>query len=156
MFLLWKIGPQRDPLPNVRYNFSVHITWMEGREVIVRLYDGVAKEGDGTTTYVKRKLIRGGGGGSIPRISNVTRPHDPGRGGGAFKYPVPQNSMMTRGDVNNHRYGGPVQTPSRGTGGFKREDVEMKQRLRMTAAGGPTPQRGTVRQTIWHKAENKD
>ena len=64
--------------------------------------------------------------------------------------------MMTRGDVNNHRYGGPVQTPSRGTGGFKREDVEMKQRLRMTAAGGPTPQRGTVCQTIWDKAENKD
>ena len=68
--------------------------------------------------------------------------------------------MMTRGDVrkniNNHRYGGPVQTPSRGMGGFKREDVEMKQRLRMTAAAGPTPQRGTVRQTSWHKAENKD
>ena len=70
MFLLWKIGPQRDPLPNVRYNFSVHITRMEGREVIVRLYDG--------------KLIRGGGGGSIPRISNVTRPHDPGGGGGGI------------------------------------------------------------------------
>ena len=89
----------------------------------------------------------------------MTRPHDPGGGGGAFKYPVPQNGMMTRGDVrniNNHRYGGPVHTPFRGTGGFKREDVEMKQRLRMTAAAGPTPQRGTVRQTSWHKAENKD
>ena len=68
--------------------------------------------------------------------------------------------MMTRGEVrkniNNHRYGGPVQTPSRGTGGFKREYVEMKQRLRTTAAGGPTPQRGTVRHTSWHKAENQD
>ena len=81
----------------------------------------------------------------------MTRPHDPG-GGGGFKYPVPQNSMMTRGDVrkniNNDRYGGPVQTPSRGTGGFKREDVEMKQRLRMTAAVGLTPSVGRyVRQT---------
>ena len=68
--------------------------------------------------------------------------------------------MMTRGEVrkniNNHRYGGPVQTPSRGTGGFKREYVETKQRLRTTAAAGPTPQRGTVRQTSWHKAENQD
>ena len=81
MFLLWKIGPQRNPLPNVRYNFSVHITWMESQEVIVWLYDDIAKEGDGTTTDGKRKLIRGGGG-SIPRISNVTRPHDPGGGGG--------------------------------------------------------------------------
>ena len=81
-------------------------------------------------------------------------------GGGAFKYPVPQNGMMNRGDVrkniNNHWYVGPVQTPFRETGGFKREDVEMKQRLRMTAAAGLTPQRGTVRQTSWHKAENKD
>ena len=90
----------------------------------------------------------------------MTRPHDPGGGGGAFRYPVPQNSMMTRGDVrkniNNHRYGGPVQTPSRETGGFKHEYVEMKQRLRTTAAAGPTPQRGTVRQTSWQKAENQD
>ena len=62
-FSCGKSGPQRDPLPNVRYNFSVHITRMEGREVIVWLYDGVAKEGVGTTTYGKRKLIRGGGGG---------------------------------------------------------------------------------------------
>ena len=65
MFLLWKIGPQRDPLPNVRYNFSVHITRMEGREVIVWLYDDIAKEGDGTTIDGKRKLIRGGGGPSL-------------------------------------------------------------------------------------------
>ena len=69
-------------LPNVRYNFSVYTTRMEGREVIVWLYDDIAKEGDGTTSDGKRKLIRGGGGGSIPRISNVTRPHDPGGGGG--------------------------------------------------------------------------
>ena len=68
----------------------------------------------------------------------MARPHDPGGGGGAFRYPVPQNSMMTRGDlrtnINNHRYGGPVQTPSRGTGVFKHECVEMEQRLRTTAA----------------------
>ena len=97
----------------------VYTTRMEGREVIVWLYDDIAKEGDGTTTDGKRKLIRGGGGGSIPRISNVTRPHDPGGGGGGtFKYPVLQNSMTTGGDVrkniNNHRYGGPVQTPPQG------------------------------------------
>ena len=77
---------------------------------------------------------------------------------GAFRYPVPQNSMMTRGDlrtnINNHRYGGPVQTPSRGAGVFNHECVEMEQRLRTTAAGGPIPQSGTVLQTCWHKAEN--
>ena len=89
----------------------------------------------------------------------MTRPHDPGGGGGgAFRYPVPQNSMMTRGDlqtnINNHRYGGPVQTPSRGAGVFNHECVEMEQRLRTTAAGGPIPQSGTVLQTCWHKAEN--
>ena len=89
--------------------------------------------------------------------------HDPTiqvEGGGAFRYPVPQNNMMTRGDVrkniNNHRYGGPVQTPSRGTGVFKHECVEMEQRLRTTAAEGPTPRSGTVLQTGWHKAENHD
>ena len=88
----------------------------------------------------------------------MTRPHDPGGGGGAFRYPVPQNSMMTRGDlrtnINNHRYGGPVQTPSRGAGVFNHECVEMEQRLRTTAAGGPIPQSGTVLQTGWHKAKN--
>ena len=61
----------------------------------------------------KRKLIRGRG--SNPRISNVTRPHDPGGGVG---YPVPQNGMMTHGklrmDINKNRYGKPIQTPSRG------------------------------------------
>ena len=79
-------------------------------------------------------------------------------GGGGFRYPVPQNSVMTRGDlrknINNHRYGGPVQTPSRGTGVFKHESVEMEQRLRTTAAEGPIPQSGTVLPTGWHKAEN--
>ena len=89
----------------------------------------------------------------------MARPHDPGGGGGgAFGYPVPQNSINTRGDlrknINNHRYGGPVQTPSRGTGVFKHECVEMKQRLRTTAAEGPIPQSGTVLPTGWHKAEN--
>ena len=46
--------------------------------------------------------------------------------------------------------------PSRGTGGFKHEYVERKQRLRTTAAEGPTPQSGTVLQTSWHKAGNQD
>ena len=159
MFLLWKIGPQRDPLPNVRYNFSVHITRMESREFIVWLYDDIAKEGDGTTTDGKRKLIRGGVHPSDQQCDTTPRSRWR-RGGGAFQYPVPQNSMMTRGDVrkniNNHRYGGPVQTPPRGMGGFKREYVEMKQRLRTTVAAGLTPQRGTVRQTSWHKAECQD
>ena len=159
MFLLWKVGPWRDPLPNVRYNFSVHIAGMEGCEVIVWLYDDIAEEGGGTKTDGKRKLIRGGGG-SIPRISNVTRPHDPGGGKGAWKYPVPQNSMMTRGEVrkniSDYRQGGPVQTPSRGTGRFKREYVQTKQRVRTTAAVGTTPQRGMVCQKSWHKAENQD
>ena len=84
----------------------------------------------------------------------MTRPHDPGGGGGTFKYPVPQNSMTTGGDVRknmvNHRYGGPVQTFSRGTGRFKREYVEP------TAAVGPTPQGGTVCQTRWCKTETQD
>ena len=88
----------------------------------------------------------------------MARPHDPGGGGGAFRYPVPQNSIMTRGDlrknINNHRFGGPVQTPARGTGVFKHECVEMEQRLRTTAAEGPIPQSGTVLPTGWHKASN--
>ena len=88
----------------------------------------------------------------------MTRPHDPGGGRRGWKYP--QNSMMTRGEVrknrNDYRHGGPVQTPSRGTGGFKREYVQTKQRFRTTAAAGPNPQRGTVCQKSWHKAENQD
>ena len=132
MFLLWKIGPQRDPLPNVRYNFSVYITRMEGREDIVWLYDDITKAGDGTTTVGKRKLIRGGGGGVHPPDQQCdTTPRSRWRGG-TLKYPGPQNSMTTGGDVRknmvNHQYGGPVQTLSRGTGRFKREYVEKKQR----------------------------
>ena len=67
------------------------------------------------TSGGKRKLIRG----VHPSDQQCgTTPRSRWRGWGAFRYPVPQNSMMTRGDlrtnINNHRYGGPVQTPSRG------------------------------------------
>ena len=45
-------------------------------------------------------------------------PTIPGEGGGTVGYPVPQNGMMTHGnlrmDMNKNRYGKPVQTPSRG------------------------------------------
>ena len=78
-------------------------------------------------------------------------PMIPGEGGGTVRYPVPQNSMMTHGslrtNMNNHRYGRPVQTPSRRAGVFNPECVEMKQRLRTTAARGPIPRSGMILQT---------
>ena len=57
-------------------------------------------------------MIRGKG--SNPRISNVTRPHDPGGGGGVRNLPLSSNN--TRNDVRwkliMGRYGKPVLSPN--------------------------------------------
>ena len=73
-------GPQCDPLPNVRRDFPIYTTGVEGREDTDWLLDDIAKDGDGPPTGGKRRLIRREGFAS--RISKNARPHDPGGGGG--------------------------------------------------------------------------
>ena len=86
---MWENGPQCDSLPNVRRDFPIYITGLEGREDIDWLLDDIAKDGDGPPAGGKRRLIQREGFAS--RISRNARPHDPG-GGGTTRSPVPQNS----------------------------------------------------------------
>ena len=81
-------GPQRDPLPNVRRDFPIYITGLEGREDIDWLLDDIAKDGYGPPAGGKRRLIQREGFAS--RISKTARPHDPG---GTTRSPDPRNVM---------------------------------------------------------------
>ena len=77
---MWENGPQCDPLPNVRRDFPIYITGVEGREDIDWLLDDIAKDGDAPPAGGKRRQIRREG--LASRISKNARPHDPGGGGG--------------------------------------------------------------------------
>ena len=97
----------------------------------------------------KRKLIRGGGGGSNPRVSNVTRPHDPGGGGGGMAdYPVSVNGRTTdrksSWKIVKGRYGKPVLTPFWGTDVTESRSNDVVKPQILTAAEGHTLQRETI------------
>ena len=82
-------GPQCDPFPNVRRDFPIYITGLEGREDIDWLLDDIAKDGYGPPAGGKRRLIRRERFAS--RISKNARPHDPGGGGGTTRSSDPRD-----------------------------------------------------------------
>ena len=84
---MWENGPQWDPLPNVRCDFPIYITRLEGREDIDWLLDDIAKDGYRPPAGGKRRLIRREGFAS--RISKNARPNDRGGGGGGQLGPRP-------------------------------------------------------------------
>ena len=100
---MWENRPQCDPLPNVGHDLPIYITGMEGREDVDWLLDDIAKDGDGPPAGGKRRLIRLEG-----FASRISRPHDPGGGGGTTRSPVPQitqktNLRKTPMDMNTNR-----------------------------------------------------
>ena len=80
-------------MPNVRRDFPIYITGLEGLEDTDRLLDDIAEDGYGPPAGGKRRLIRREGFAS--RISKNARPHDPG-GGGQLGPPDPQNVMKMK------------------------------------------------------------